>query len=212
MTDSHNSIRDERHHTPRAVAETPAPDEEAMAAAVLDRVMRDAPSGADIEAVQRQLGRYPRGMVAVGRRCDVCGTPLVTVTRPLVEGTIPFPTTFYLCGTSVVRAASRLEAQGAMAEYTQLVQDDDAVRAAYHRAHRLYLAFRHALAVRLGDTEEHIASVSAGGLPTRVKCLHALVGQSLVMGRGANPIGDLALDRMHDEFSPSVCRCHEHAE
>jgi hypothetical protein len=208
MTDSTNSIRDERHHTPRAVAETPTPDEEAFAAQLLERIMRDVPSDDDIAAVQRQLGRYPRGMVAVGRRCDVCGTPLVTVTRPLVDGKVPFPTTFYLCGTAAVRAASRLEAQGVMAQYSQLVHDDAKVSAAYHRAHRLYLAFRHALAVRLGDTEEHIESVSAGGLPTRVKCLHALIGQSLVMGPDANPIGDMALERMKDEFSPSVCRCH----
>ena len=29
----------------------------------------------DIAVVERQLGRYPRGMVAVGARC-VCGRPL----------------------------------------------------------------------------------------------------------------------------------------
>lgn len=210
--DTVNSAREDRHHTPRAVAETPTPDEEALAVRVLDRVMLDPPSDDDIAAVQRQLGRYPRGMVAVGRRCDVCGTPLVTVTRPLVDGKIPFPTTFYLCGTAAVKAASHLEAQGVMAQYTQLLQTDEQVSAAYHRAHRLYLAFRHALAQRLGDSEEHIESVSAGGLPTRVKCLHALIAQSLVMGPGANPIGDMTLERMKSEFSPAVCHCHDHGE
>ncbi len=44
-------------------------------------------------------------------------------------------------------------------------------------------------------------------MPTRVKCLHALVAQSLVMGPGVNPIGDMALDRLHGEFDPAVCTC-----
>ena len=39
----------------------------------------------DIAVVERQLGRYPRGMVAVGARC-VCGRPLAVVTRPLLPG------------------------------------------------------------------------------------------------------------------------------
>ena len=44
-------------------------------------------------------------------------------------------------------------------------------------------------------------------MPTRVKCLHALLAQTLVMGEGVNPIGDLTLERVADEFGPSVCRC-----
>ncbi len=175
---------------------------------LLDRILADTPTDADIQGVTAELGRYPRGMVAVGRRCAVCGTPLVTVTRPLVEGRIPFPTTFYLCSAAAVKAVGRVEAEGAMADYTELVQHDDGVRAAYERAHWLYLAFRTSLARRLGDTEDHIAGISVGGMPTRVKCLHALLAQTLVMGRGVNPIGDRALARIADEFSPDVCRCH----
>ena len=43
----------------------------------------------DIAVVERQLGRYPRGMVAVGARC-VCGRPLAVVTRP-AAGRRAFP-------------------------------------------------------------------------------------------------------------------------
>ncbi|MDN6854575.1 MAG: DUF501 domain-containing protein, partial [Bifidobacterium crudilactis] len=75
------------------------------------------------------------------------------------------------------------------------------------KAHEAYLAFRHALALRLGDDESHIQGTSAGGMPVRVKCLHALVAQSLVMGGGVNPIGDRVLSQIEDEFSPTVCRC-----
>jgi hypothetical protein len=38
-----------------------------------------------------------------------------------------------------------------------------------------------------------LAGVSAGGMPTRVKCLHALAAHALAAGPGVNPIGDLAL-------------------
>lgn len=106
------------------------------------------------------------------------------ITRPLLPGGIPFPTTCYLTGPEAVKAASHVEAEGVMAEYNELLAQDDEVRAAYERAHRLYLAFRHELAGRLGDSEEHIEGISAGGLPTRVKCLHALLAQTLVMGGG----------------------------
>ncbi|PJM73095.1 hypothetical protein CS006_07600 [Bifidobacterium primatium] len=173
---------------------------------VLDEKLAVKPSAHDIAVVQRQLGRFPRGMVAVGARC-VCGNPLAVITRPLVDGRIPFPTTCYLTSPEAVKAVSKIEAAGGMTEYTRQVQEDDDVRLAYERAHRLYLAFRHELAERLGDSEEHIEGISAGGMPVRVKCLHALLGHSLVMGRGVNPIGDAVRDRITDEFDTNVCRC-----
>ncbi|NEG89392.1 DUF501 domain-containing protein [Bifidobacterium aerophilum] len=177
--------------------------------------MADPANERDIAIVERQLGRYPRGMVAVGARC-VCGRPLAVVTRPVLPGGIPFPTTCYLTSPEAVKAVSHVEANGVMAEYNaMLAADDEAgreLRAAYRMAHDLYLAFRHELAVRLGDSEEHIAGTSAGGMPVRVKCLHALLAQTLVMGRGANPIGDLTLARIAGEFAPNVCRCAIDAE
>ncbi|WP_051924035.1 DUF501 domain-containing protein [Bifidobacterium biavatii] len=160
----------------------------------------------DIAIVERQLGRYPRGMVAVGARC-ACGRPLAVITRPMLPGGIPFPTTCYLTSPEAVKAASHVEAEGGMREYNELLASDESVRDAYHDAHLRYLAFRHELALRLGDSEEHIADTSAGGMPTRVKCLHALLAQTLVMGSGVNPIGDLTLERIVGEFSPTVCRC-----
>lgn len=173
---------------------------------LVDRCMDKPASEQDIAIVERQLGRFPRGMVSVGARC-ACGRPLAVITRPLLPGGIPFPTTCYLTGPSAVKAVSHAEAAGAMTEYNELLSSDAAVKTAYEHAHQLYLAFRHELAVRLGDDEEHILGISAGGMPTRVKCLHALLAQTLVMGPGMNPIGDLTLERIHDEFSPDVCRC-----
>lgn len=165
----------------------------------------------EIDAVTRQLGRYPRGMVAVGARCVVCGSPLAVVTRPLIDGAVPFPTTCYLTSPEAVKAVSHLESTGVMARLSERLAEtnDEAAlaRAAYLRAHEMYLCFRSRLAERLGDSQEHIADVSAGGMPTRVKCLHALVAQSLVFGPGVNPVGDWVLRNCADEFSQATCRC-----
>lgn len=176
------------------------------AAALLDRIMAQPATPADIEQVERQLGRYPRGMVAVGARC-ACGRPLAVVTRPQLEDGTPFPTSCYLTSPEAVKAVSRLEADGAMKAFNQRLADDEGLRDAYAQAHRMYLEFRHELAARTGDSEEHIEGISAGGLPERVKCLHALLAQTLVMGRGVNPVGDEVLDLVKDEFDPAVCRC-----
>ena len=43
---------------------------------------------------------------------------------------------------------------------------------------------------------DEITEISAGGMPNRVKCLHALVAHSLAVGPGINPVGDDALVRL----------------
>nr|WP_044085303.1 DUF501 domain-containing protein [Bifidobacterium gallicum] len=175
---------------------------------MLDRIMEHPATEEQIATVNEQLGRYPRGMEAVGATC-VCGKPLAVVTRPLLPGGVPFPTTCYLTNPVAVKAMSHLEANGVMAEFTTMLAQDTELQQQYERAHQYYLAFRHALAQRTGDSEEHIEGISAGGLPTRIKCLHALLAQTLVMGPGINPIGDMALERARDEFDPQVCRCEQ---
>lgn len=181
-------------------------DVASLAAQLADRCLAAPATDDDIAVVERQLGRYPRGMVAVGARC-VCGNPLAVITRPVLPGGIPFPTTCYLTSPEAVKAASHVEAAGAMQAYGAMVAEGGEAHDAYQRAHELYLAFRHEIAAKLGDSEEHIEGTSAGGMPVRVKCLHALLAQTLVMGEGINPIGDLVLERVRDEFDPTVCRC-----
>ena len=95
---------------------------------------------------------------------------------------------------------SALEANQVMPELAALLADDEDVAAAYLAAHEAYLSDR----AVYGDVPE-IAGISAGGMPTRVKCLHALAGHALAAGAGVNPIGDLALARA--EWSPERCTC-----
>lgn len=156
-------------------------------------------SQADIEEVTRQLGRPARGIVEIAARC-VCGRPLVVKTTPRLDDGTPFPTLYYLTQPAATAAISGLEATGFMVEMQTLLAEDDLVRDAYNRAHRSYLEEREAL-----EVVEEIADFSAGGMPVRVKCLHALAAHSLAKGQGVNPIGDLALEAM--TWSPLVCSC-----
>lgn len=153
---------------------------------------------ADFATLQGQLGRIPRGVVGIAAR-SATGEPLVVATAPRLEDGTPFPTTFYLTHPAYVAECSRLEASGIMAEWTSEVGEDEDLAAAYAAAHRAYLDVRSEIgtAAGLADVEE-IEDYSAGGMPTRVKCLHALVGHSLAAGPGVNPIGDRALSFMAD--------------
>ena len=155
---------------------------------------------ADDEAtVAAQLGRAPRGVRRVGHRCP-CGNPDVVVTEPRLPDGTPFPTTFYL---TCPRAASRigtLEGSGLMADMATRLSQDETLAQGYAAAHARYLQARE----ELGYVEE-IAGVSAGGMPDRVKCLHALAGQSLVQGRGANPLGDEVLDAIGEYWADGPC-------
>ncbi|KMY23898.1 septum formation initiator family protein [Actinobaculum suis] len=155
----------------------------------------------DLEAIATQLGREPRGVVGIGARC-ACGKPAVTITLPRLADGSPFPTLFYLSLPYVVREMSRLEADGRMAEMTAELTEDTELATAYQRAHESYIARREVL----GQVPE-ISNVSAGGMPTRVKCLHALAGYALAVGEGVCPIGDRALEM--SGWQPDVCHCEE---
>ncbi|GAA2087137.1 MULTISPECIES: DUF501 domain-containing protein [Brevibacterium] len=152
---------------------------------------------ADRERIREQLGRMPRGVVGVAARAAGTGEPLVVATAPRLEDGTPFPTTYYLTHPEIVAECSRMEANGVMAEFTERLAADADLRAAYAEAHRAYLADRSRVGAEAGLAEvTEIEDFSAGGMPTRVKCLHALVGHSLAAGPGTNPVGDEALARM----------------
>ena len=160
-----------------------------------------AVSDRDLEVLAEQLGREPRGVVGIAARC-ACGRPTVVRTAPRLPDGTPFPTTFYLTHPGAVAAASRLEAQGVMKDMSDRLAGDEELAAAYRRAHEHYLARRE----ELGHVDE-IEGISAGGMPTRVKCLHVLMAHSLAAGPGVNPLGDEALAMVADTWSPERCTC-----
>jgi hypothetical protein len=144
-------------------------------------------NSADESTVASQLQRPARGVVGVAYRCP-CGKPAVVVTQPRLADGTPFPTTYYLTCPRAVAACSWLESEGLMAEMNQRLSSDHDLALAYRRAHARYLADRERL-----DSVPEIAGISAGGMPDRVKCLHALVAHALAAGTGVNPLGDEAV-------------------
>lgn len=148
-----------------------------------------------------QLSRLPRGLVGIGARC-ACGDPAVTITYPRLPDGTPFPTLFYLSHPWLVKELSRIEARGEMARMNQDLADDPEAAAAHERAHVSYVARREIL-----EEVPELGRKSAGGLPNRVKCLHALGGYALAVGPGVCPIGDEALALAG--WDPTVCHCDE---
>jgi hypothetical protein len=158
-----------------------------------------APTDVDLAAIADQLGRPPRGIVEIASRCP-SGHPNVVKTEPRLPDGTPFPTLFYLTCPRLAAAIGTLEASGLMAEWSELLTRDEDLAAQYRAAHESYLAEREAL----GHVPE-VAGITAGGMPTRVKCLHVLVGHSLAKGPGVNPLGDRAIELLGDWWSGSSC-------
>jgi hypothetical protein len=159
----------------------------------------DQPTQADLDAVQVQLGRLPRGVASVAHRCP-CGHPDVLRTEPRLPDGTPFPTTFYATCPKLTGAISTLESTGLMKQMSDRLVDDAELARSYAAAHDDYLARR----AELGHVEE-IDGISAGGMPTRVKCLHVLVAHSLAVGPGVNRLGDEALAQLDDWWAGGSC-------
>ncbi|MEE2521592.1 DUF501 domain-containing protein [Pseudarthrobacter sp. J75] len=165
------------------------------------------PTPQDLDVLSRQLGRPVRDVVEIPARC-VCGNPLVAATAPRLSNGTPFPTTFYLTHPVITAAVSRLEAGGTMNTMNGRLEGDEALAGQYRAAHEEYLKAREEIGARSGiGPVPEIDGVSAGGMPTRVKCLHVLVGHSLAAGPGVNPLGDEALDLISEWWTADRCYC-----
>ncbi len=144
--------------------------------------MTDHVTQEDLDAVAAQLGREPRGVLAIAYRCPD-GAPGVVKTAPKLPDGTPFPTLYYLTDPRLTAEASRQESAGVMKEMTERLGTDEELAAGYLRAHESYLAERDAI-------ESLGTDFTGGGMPERVKCLHVLIAHSLAKGPGVNPLGD----------------------
>ncbi len=154
---------------------------------------------ADIDILTAQLGREPRGLVGIGARC-ACGVPAVTVTYPRLPDGSPFPTLFYLSLPWAVKAVSRIESAGEMAQMNERLGCEPDLAQSYAGAHLIYVKRRNLL-----EEIPEIGGKSAGGMPDRVKCLHALAAYALAAGKGICRFGDEVLERIG--WDPDRCRC-----
>lgn len=139
------------------------------------------PLGPDeAELAAQMIGRPLRGRSAAAVRC-AWGLPAVLRVAPELDDGTPFPTLFWLSCPLARRAVGALEASGVMRDLSDRVTRDAALADAYGAAHERYIALRDQLGPRVpGDP-------SAGGMPGRVKCLHAVYAHHLATRD--NPIG-----------------------
>jgi hypothetical protein len=139
----------------------------------------------DLAAVTRQLGRTPAGRFrVVVRRLD--GTPVVILNAPRLEDGTPMPTMLWLVDAELVRKVARIESNGGVHRFEQLVDAD-----ALGRAHDDYASRRTAL---LTDDRLPAPSGGVGGTRRGVKCLHAHLANFLA---GADdPVGRLVADEV----------------
>nr|WP_315967842.1 DUF501 domain-containing protein [Planotetraspora sp. A-T 1434] len=158
---------------------------------------------ADLAAVEAQLGRPPRGVRAVAHRCP-CGLPDVLETAPRLPDGSPFPTLFYLTCPKAASAIGTLESSGLMKRMQARLADDPELAAAYRAAHEDYRARRDRAAAEEGMEPLPPDMQTAGGMPDRVKCLHALVAHELAVP-GANPFGREALELLPDWWADGPC-------
>jgi hypothetical protein len=158
------------------------------------------PTQADLDVIERQLGRTPRDVHAISYRCP-CGNPAVVETPPRLSNGEPFPTFYYATCPRLTAAISTLETTGLMGEMNERLATDPVLSGEYAAAHDDYIASRSALGIDVPEVE----NISAGGMPDRVKCLHSLVAHSLSAGEGVNPLGDEALAKLPEWWKSNPC-------
>ena len=158
------------------------------------------PTQADLDVIERQLGRTPRDVHAISYRCP-CGNPAVVETPPRLGNGEPFPTFYYATCPRLTAAISTLETTGLMGDMNERLATDLVLAGEYAAAHDDYIASRSALGIEVPEVE----NISAGGMPDRVKCLHSLVAHSLSAGEGVNPLGDEALSKLPEWWKSSPC-------
>ncbi|HEX7147998.1 MAG TPA: DUF501 domain-containing protein [Actinomycetota bacterium] len=150
---------------------------------------------ADRGLIEAQIGREVRGSVAVAARCRY-GLPAVVRTAPLLPDGTPFPTLYWLACPAARVAVGRLEAAGWNATLSERVAAEPDLAAAHAAAHAGYLAQRDAMARLPGDP-------GVGGLPGRVKCLHALYAHQAATG--ADPVGRIVSQAVDPIDCPGPC-------
>jgi hypothetical protein len=145
-------------------------------------------SHADIEAVERLLGRVPQSAFDVVVR-DASGEPVVIRNAPLLDDGRPMPTLYWLVGHDAVVRVSRLEAARGVDRAESAIPAEEIAA-----AHARYAAERDA---EIPAT--HTGPRPSGGVAgTRVgvKCLHAHYGWYLA--GGDDPVGRWVADHLHE--------------
>ena len=130
--------------------------------------------------MQALLGRPPAGRFAVVvRRID--GRPMVIENEPHLRDGTPMPTLYWLVDRDLHDAVSRLESEGGVHRFEEMVDEEE-----LRRTHDRYELRRREATVRHDVAQP---SGGVGGTRVGIKCLHAHLANYLV--NGSDPVGEL---------------------
>ena len=156
----------------------------------------------DERIVAWQLGRPPRGLLGIARRCSY-GYPQVVQVYPVIDGA-PFPTLFWLTCPFLVQAIDRLEADGWVKRMEGLLSQDSCLAHSVEEAHLRYAAERadllspedRAFLEGRGILKDLLKKGIGGTADScRVKCLHLHTAHALAR---ENPIGARVLGLLRE--------------
>lgn len=177
-------------------------------------------TGEDLQVVQMQIGRQPRGVVGVSKRC-LHGYPQVVVTSPLLDSCHElFPTVYWLSCPHLVKLVSGLESEQLIDAFRNRIGRDSQLRQRMEQRHKQYALER----LSLVDEEQlkrilqtrpslhrRLVEPGIGGIenPGGIKCLHLHTADYL--SGGDNPVGEevcrLLLERGNLlECDPGACQ------
>ncbi|WP_290697318.1 DUF501 domain-containing protein [Amphritea sp.] len=153
-----------------------------------------------LELVEKQLGRKPRGLVDIAWQ-NKQGIPAVLQMRSLVDDQ-PFPTLYWLSSKDLYQAIAEIETGGEVKRIEQQIGLDDELRAAHLADQQRYVDLRWKMMAdndrqridELGFTEL-FNSYGIGGIRhwDKVRCLHMQYAYHLAVGGTA--IGQLLDER-----------------
>ncbi|MFC2083269.1 DUF501 domain-containing protein [Candidatus Bipolaricaulota bacterium] len=170
----------------------------------------------DRKIVAAQIGRSPRGEIAVSVRCSY-RFPQVIRVHPVLQGK-PFPTLFWLTCPFLAKEIDHLEAAGWVKRLEKRMTEASDLRAAIHEAHQRNCHLRERLLSpqekAMLEADGTIAGLSGRGIGgisdwDRLKCLHLHVAHELAV---ENPIGNIVLGMLsRRECLPKqvICSAYE---
>ncbi len=165
----------------------------------------------DIKVLAYQLGRSPRNLIEVKKRC-FNNYPQVIVTHPILEKETElsiFPTTFWLTCPQLKYMIDKLENQGLIDKFQQKMVNDKKFAEQIKKSHQEYANYRLKLIDnnKLEEIKEKydgqyqvLKKSGVGGILefSGIKCLHTHYADYLA--REENPIGKLVLDYLEKDF------------
>ncbi len=143
----------------------------------------------DAAAVERRLGRAPRGAHEVVVR-DAAGEPVVIRNAPLLDDDTPMPTRYWLLDPALNRRIGRLEAAGGVRRAEAEVDPDELAA-----AHDRYRSERDAALPAGWSGPRPFGGV--GGTRRGVKCLHT--HYAWYLAGGDDPVGRWVDDRLAED-------------